>query len=877
MRRNNRGMMRRKANLTPRPPFYCMERECTRTFIPSFAGITDAIYRVPTRNNMRERITHMPFACQSNRVTSCLILLTLICLLVSATGCQSTGTPNVTYVVITGESPQQTVGQIQQETPTITPIPPSPTPEIAPEVALQIADRYLLDGYYENAVFSYQAILNRGESAPPEIRAAAAYGLGQAALREGLFQNAVDALTILMTQFPGDFRAAQALFLRGDAYLGLSQWQAAINDFQQYLALRPGLIDSYAYERIGDAQIALGQFDAAFASYEQATTATRSSVPLLALREKVARVYLLAGQVEMAVAQYDAILAAAQSPAYLAQIEFAAGETLLNSGNTEAGIARMRRIVLQYETQPEAYRAMTILQANNVALDSYRRGRVAYFYGDYDTAIEAFNTFTTETLLEDIPAELHLLLGRAYRQVGNPGAAVVAFQTVIEQYPTDPLFGEALLEQGRTRFLEGDIEAAIERYLQIGETYHYLPETAAEALWRAGYLYGTQQNYAESRRIFEVLAERYPNSTQATSGLFIAATAAINNGETGAAEQLYSRLATMTTGENRADAYLQLGRMAQQRGDVNAAQQAFNQVVVAAPDSYYAARAQDLLVGRAPFTPPSRYIFQFDDLADVTAAENWIRQTFGVNQEGPLWPLAPELEVEPRIVRGRELWAVGQFQEAETEFYDILDDYKANGLTSYQLSIFFRILGSYTPSMQGAANVITAAGIGTLDAPAYIARLRYPVYYRDLVLREAEQYGFDPLLLFSLIRHETLFNTHAQGAAGEVGLTQVIPSTGEYIGGQLRIPNYEHRDLARPYMGIAFGAYYLSEQLNRFGGNVYAGLAGYNAGPGRAQQWLELSGGDPDLFMSTITIDSVRMYIQLNYRNYNIYRALYGA
>ena len=38
---------------------------------------------------------------------------------------------------------------------------------------------------------------------------------------------------------------AQAYFLRGDAYLGLSQWNEAIADFQQYLTMRPGLIDSY--------------------------------------------------------------------------------------------------------------------------------------------------------------------------------------------------------------------------------------------------------------------------------------------------------------------------------------------------------------------------------------------------------------------------------------------------------------------------------------------------------------------------------------------------------------------------------------------------------------------------------------------------------
>jgi soluble lytic murein transglycosylase len=131
--------------------------------------------------------------------------------------------------------------------------------------------------------------------------------------------------------------------------------------------------------------------------------------------------------------------------------------------------------------------------------------------------------------------------------------------------------------------------------------------------------------------------------------------------------------------------------------------------------------------------------------------------------------------------------------------------------------------------------------------------------------------------MYSLIRHESLFDTYATAAAGEKGLTQVIPGTGEYIASQLQWPDYQHTDLFRPYAGIEFGAYYLSEQLRTFEGNTVAALSGYNAGPGRAASWLEISGGDPDGFMTAITIDSTRIYVQRIYSYYNIYRALYGG
>jgi soluble lytic murein transglycosylase-like protein len=54
-------------------------------------------------------------------------------------------------------------------------------------------------------------------------------------------------------------------------------------------------------------------------------------------------------------------------------------------------------------------------------------------------------------------------------------------------------------------------------------------------------------------------------------------------------------------------------------------------------------------------------------------------------------------------------------------------------------------------------------------------------------------------------------------------------------------------------------------------------LSGYNAGPGRAINWLEVSGGDPDQFMTAIDINSTRLYVQTIYGYYNIYRELYGA
>lgn len=787
-------------------------------------------------------------------------------------GCSFGVQPAPIYVTAT---PDATVGPTA--TPTLTPTPTlPPTPTVVPEVALRLADRYLVNGYYENAVYTYQTILAQGDGVSAATGAAALFGLGRAALREGLFADAVSALTTFINQYAQDGRIAQAYFLRGDAYMGLSQWAEALADFQQYLAMRPGMIDSYVHERMGDAYLALKQTQPALDAYAKATGEGRSLVPELALREKVAQVYIQAGQPQDALAQYDAILAEARNAPYRALIEFNAAQLLLDSGSQENGLARLQAIFENYPGTAQAYQAMLLLTENGVELDDYAKGRVSYLYGDYQSAIDAFNTYTTTHILSEVPAELYLLLGRAYREIGNTAAAITAFQTIIDQYPTDPAFGDALLEQGRTLFLSNDIDGAIAQYLRIADTYGDIPQ-AAEALWRAGYLYGTNDKPAESRQIFERLADKYPDTEQASSGLFLAASAAYNLDDLTGAERLYARLAVTTTGDDQAAAYLWVGRLALQRGDEQTAQQAFQQAVAAAPDSYFAARAQDIQLGREPFAPPAQVQFEFDEAAQLAEAENWLRQKFAVDQEGSLWQLSPPLQADPRLIRGNELWAVGANEEAEVEFGDVIEANKDNSLTSFQLAVFLRGIGAYQPSILAGANVIRAAQVGTLEAPPFIARLRYPVYYLDVVLDAAQRQDIDPLLLFSLIRHESLFDTYATAAAGEKGLTQVIPSTGEYIAQQLEWQNYQHSDLFRPYAGVEFGAYFLAENLRRFDNNVIAALSGYNAGPGRAASWLELSGGDPDLFMTTITIASTRTYVERIYGFYNIYRALYSA
>ena len=166
---------------------------------------------------------------------------------------------------------------------------------------------------------------------------------------------------------------------------------------------------------------------------------------------------------------------------------------------------------------------------------------------------------------------------------------------------------------------------------------------------------------------------------------------------------------------------------------------------------------------------------------------------------------------------------------------------------SYRLANHLLELGLYRSAIMAARQVLDLAGLSdadTLNAPAYFNHLRFGPYFSELVLPAAQQYGIHPLLLFSLMRQESLFEGFVRSSAAASGLMQIMPATGEQIASDLGWPaNFTSQDLSRPQVSIILGADYLRSQLDNFDGDIYATLAAYNGGPGNALQWKKLAPG----------------------------------
>lgn len=766
------------------------------------------------------------------------------------------------------------------EIPTAT-IPPAPTatPTPLPIEAINQGERDLRNGAWDAAAIAFQQVLD-DPGASPDEQAEAQLGLAHTQLRRGDFAAAQTALDGFLTDFPDHPQAAQAFFLRGDARLGLSDWAGAIADYESYLTLRPDLINSYVHERIADAHLGAGEIPEALEVYEQAAEEGRPLVSELALREKIASIYRSLGNTGGAVAQYQTILTKAENARYRATIAFNLGQTWFEAGEYDAAYTQFEQVFMDYPETAEALSALRALLEAEYPVDQYQRGLVNYYQGQYDIAIQAFlnHLADLQNVRNDTPLT-HLYIARSYRYLGNIQAAQSEAQALIVRFSAEDGEGwaEAWLELADLYALAGDVESAFATYDEFVTDYESLPQ-AADALAQAGYLAASQGQIERAGTYYTQLSESFPDDPRAAEGMFELGLLHFRKGQLAEAADYFESVSALPAGEEPAASTFWLGKTMLTAGSPGEAESAFQSALEADPTGYYGVRASELMAGTDPFMPPEAFTLPDDPNAGRAEAEQWIVDRFGIEETPPLATnLRGDIAGDSRMMRGRELWALGVVGEAASDFEAVRATYVDDPLATYQLAILFREIGAYRPSILAAARLHTLAEVAPLEGPMFLARMRYPTYFADLVLQGAEDYGLDPLFVFALIEQESLYEGFATSSASAQGLMQIWPPTGEDIAEQLSWPDYEAGDLQRPVVNVAFGTWLLSDEFSRFGGDPYPVLAAYNAGSGNALAWQQEAGGDPDMFIEVIDIAEPKTYVQRIAAHYANYRALYGV
>jgi soluble lytic murein transglycosylase len=291
---------------------------------------------------------------------------------------------------------------------------------------------------------------------------------------------------------------------------------------------------------------------------------------------------------------------------------------------------------------------------------------------------------------------------------------------------------------------------------------------------------------------------------------------------------------------------------------------------VAAGD-YYALRAAALLDDpekQRPFVPISAGPPDWDAIAALIAASTALDAPTAPAEV----PVAP-----PSLDVAAELEAVGLRGHADRLRSEAIAGASTDPLALLALVRRFYDDRDASYAARAATALLPFAGEGDEPARFELLRLAYPQPYADLVVDASTENGLDILLLYALIRQESLYDPDAGSVAGALGLTQVIPPTGEAIASALGVEGFEPGDLFRPAVSLRFGANYLASQTGAFEGTVHHALAAYNGGPGASDDAIAAADDDVDLFVESLEFDETRLYVRRVLEHYAQYRYIYAG
>ncbi len=831
------------------------------------------------------------------RIVLSLGLLLVLLFVISSCGDQEEEPAIATVAAATSASAANTVPTFTPTpsilpTDTATPLPTlSPTPSATPLPAeqLRIGRQLHRVGDYAAARAAFQSLLAQ-PNLDPAIQQAARYELARVYMAEGASADALSLLTesagvtASSAAAMGNDLAVKAEFLRGEALAASGDYTQAIAAYWRFLEFAPWAAE-VVQTRIALAYLGLGDNAGAAAAYRRAADAAIDTVARARLLESLATAYAGAAKYSEAVTVYDEILAIAQNGGYRAEIQYQAGKALAGAGNIPGAIERWRAATTEAPESGAAYLALVELVNRNVAFDLYQRGYIDLQARALIPAINAFQAYLDSVDATDSRAGQALHgIGQAQLQSKAYDAALATLDQVIVKYPTCPCLGQAWLDKGAVLVAKAD-EVGARRAYRTFAREHPADPLAPEALWRSGLRALRSDNQAEAATDFLMLADTFPDSERAPAALYAISLGAYQQGEFGQAIALLARLQEKYPDYTWPAVAYWLGRAHHANGQGDEARAEWQALVDKAPDIYYgilaaqSLREMPLVAGNflnAMTTIVGPASTLAGDDGSQAFAEAWLQGWI----DAPVTDLAvlpAALAEDQDLLMGRLLLEVDQRGDGLVALDRVYQRNRDNPRALYALSLDFEKMGAYSLSLVAMTRLLQFSAAPLVeDTPIFLQQRSYPRPFGDLITQEALANGLNPLLYFSLIRQESLFEEGARSYAAAQGLAQIIPDTGHWVAERLGHPDYTNEMIYRPHINLMFGAYYLDWARDYLDGNLISALVGYNAGPGNAEYWRGVTGADDTLFVEFLTINEPRIYVQSITTGLYHYTRLYG-
>jgi soluble lytic murein transglycosylase len=169
------------------------------------------------------------------------------------------------------------------------------------------------------------------------------------------------------------------------------------------------------------------------------------------------------------------------------------------------------------------------------------------------------------------------------------------------------------------------------------------------------------------------------------------------------------------------------------------------------------------------------------------------------------------------------------------------------------------------------AGIVAGVLLGVVgDVDRAIQELTLPLRHEDVIRQQSHEKGVDAALIAAVIYSESKFSDRTS-SAGARGLMQITPETAKDVERHSGGTTFNVGDLSDPEINIRYGTYRLRELLDRYGGDVVAALAAYNAGPTNVDRW-----GGSELTLAAIPFPETRAYVEEVLDKQRAYRDKYA-
>jgi len=212
--------------------------------------------------------------------------------------------------------------------------------------------------------------------------------------------------------------------------------------------------------------------------------------------------------------------------------------------------------------------------------------------------------------------------------------------------------------------------------------------------------------------------------------------------------------------------------------------------------------------------------------------------------------LLREIEHLPALLRARELFWSNLRPLAQIEWINGYESLSEGA--KVQAIHLARNWGWYDQAVSTASQLKLFNDYGLL----------YPQPYDREVRSAAALTQLPEVLIYGVLRQESLYRADAVSSAGARGLLQLLPETARRTAQQWKRPTPSAEQLLDPSVNVPLGAAQLRMLMDKFGGQTAVALAGYNAGPSAARRWLPAESIDSDIWIENIPYNETRAYVQ---------------